>query len=119
MSPYRTPGREDAAHTPTPAQRLLFFLSRDEAHQRWPWARERTGGRWTPVVRSAGGGVTVRVWQPVLHCPLTWPTYPERDNRNLFLLVGADHNATIADHRASVDEFGRCACEVYPARSTT
>ena len=106
--------------TPPWWQRLWFWLDRESACRLWQWARRRVGGRWYEGVSFFGGREPWCVaWMRSRDgdCPLTWHRFTEDEERGVAIIWAIDmraQNRTIDHHRATVDEHGRCGCEVWP-----
>ncbi len=93
-SPYRTATLRapDVPRVPR-WQRLWWRIDREDALQRWSWARREHGERWRETET----------------CPLTWNVYFDPRHPSTW-----SSSETLALHRATVDEHGRCSCEVWP-----
>ena len=90
--------------TPPLWQRLLFRIDRTAAAERWQWARQAIGGRWSyaPVEYL----VLEWRWQRFQSCPA------QHVNNDYFY-------REVEDADSVLECFGecsrrRCVCEVYP-----
>ncbi len=101
-TPYRTPTLTPPVDTPPPWwQRAWFRVGRDDAAERWQWARRAIGGRWSP--QFAGDFMEVAM-QPCAACPCGRETY----------FFGLFESSDGARERWGVCSQRRCLCEVWP-----
>ncbi len=112
-SPYRTATLRapDVPRVPR-WQRLWWRIDREDALQRWSWARREHGGRWCLHVLldiDASDGPFIERWRETETCPLTWNVYFDPRHPSTW-----SSSETLALHRATVYEHGRCSCEVWP-----
>ena len=100
-----TPYRE-ATFTPPVAtsppwwQRAWFRVARVDAAQRWRWARQAMGGRWSPCF--VGDFMEVEM-QPCEACPCGGEAY----------FFGLFESSDDARERWGTCSRRRCICEVY------
>lgn len=117
MSAYRTPTLTPPVDDSPPWwQRVAATVAPDlGGASAWQWYRQRVGGRWCRVrLRDDRGRDAGVMWARVHCCPR--PRYIGRQRYSGLWLVGGPPSVPIgwdAEAVHTVDDEGRCTCEVW------
>ncbi len=112
--PYRAPTFTSKTEESIPWWQAAWFrIARQDATDRWQWARRAVGGRW--VKRAKYGdleaGLGMSRMMRVSECPSSWPTFTDDQIRrmNVFSSIEARSQNQQQEYCA-----GHCRCEVWP-----
>lgn len=101
-TPYRTATLTPPVDTSPPWwQRVWFRVDREDAAQRWRWARRAIGGRWTLAI---GEDCRTTAWDRVSQCPA----------RGLDGLGCDKHKCHCPHVLDGMCHVRKCYCEVWP-----